>query len=213
MPDSQRRAAAQTQTQARTDLLAATRRLLVAQGPERLTSRAIAQVAEANLASITYYFGSKDNLVAEAMVGVARELIEPVVVQLESHDTEPVTNLLNAVQLLYRIFNENRSQLPGYIHTLASATNDGPARAEIQALHHRLGTVLATAIAEQQQQALLPTWIEPEPMAQLIVAAVNGVVIAAATNPDTIDETAIGAQLAQLLLSVRTTPETSGPGD
>lgn len=36
--------------------------------PERVTARAIADEAGANLASITYHFGSKDNLVTEAAV-------------------------------------------------------------------------------------------------------------------------------------------------
>ncbi|HET6213291.1 MAG TPA: TetR family transcriptional regulator, partial [Micromonosporaceae bacterium] len=35
---------------------------------ERVTARAIAQESGANLASITYHFGSKDNLVTAAVV-------------------------------------------------------------------------------------------------------------------------------------------------
>jgi len=45
--------------------------------PERVTARAIAEESGANLASITYHFGSKDELVTEAVIaGLDRWLAE-----------------------------------------------------------------------------------------------------------------------------------------
>ncbi len=188
----------------RTDLVEATQGLLASEGPDALTSRAIADSAGANLASITYYFGSKEHLVAEAMISLARTLIEPVVDHLARRDVDAVENLLGATQLLYRILDEHRSQLPGYVHSLAAATASDEVRSDIQTLHRSLVTVLAESIADQQQAGLLPDWISAEPMSQLIVAVVNGIVIAATVDPDRTDEVAIGTQFAQLLLAART---------
>lgn len=65
-------------------LLAAAGTLIAQEGTAAATSRAISARAGENLAAITYYFGSKDELVSEALIRHARTLIEPVVTELTS---------------------------------------------------------------------------------------------------------------------------------
>lgn len=61
----------------RANLLEGTLRCLERLPPERVTARAIAEESGANLASITYHFGSKDKLVTEAAItGLDRWLEE-----------------------------------------------------------------------------------------------------------------------------------------
>jgi AcrR family transcriptional regulator len=61
----------------RSNLIEGTLRCLERLPPERITARAIADESQANLASITYHFGSKDNLVTEAVIeGLDRWLAE-----------------------------------------------------------------------------------------------------------------------------------------
>ena len=61
----------------RATLVEGTLRCLQRLPPERLTARAIAEESGANLASIAYHFGSKDELVSEAVVaGLDRWLAE-----------------------------------------------------------------------------------------------------------------------------------------
>jgi AcrR family transcriptional regulator len=61
----------------RSQLIEGTLRCLERLPPERVTARAIAVESGANLASITYHFGSKDNLVTEAVIeGLDRWLAE-----------------------------------------------------------------------------------------------------------------------------------------
>jgi AcrR family transcriptional regulator len=61
----------------RSNLLEGTLRCLERLPPERITARAIAEESGANIASISYHFGSKDELVTEAVVaGLDRWLIE-----------------------------------------------------------------------------------------------------------------------------------------
>jgi AcrR family transcriptional regulator len=52
----------------RAQLIEGTLRCLERIPPERITARVIAAESGANLASITYHFGSKDNLVTEAVI-------------------------------------------------------------------------------------------------------------------------------------------------
>jgi AcrR family transcriptional regulator len=61
----------------RSRLIEGTLRCLEKLPPERVTARAIAAESGANLASIAYHFGSKDNLVTEAVIeGLDRWLVE-----------------------------------------------------------------------------------------------------------------------------------------
>jgi AcrR family transcriptional regulator len=61
----------------RANLIEGTLRCLEHLPPERVTARAIAEESEANLASIAYHFGSKDELVTEAVtIGLDRWLDE-----------------------------------------------------------------------------------------------------------------------------------------
>jgi AcrR family transcriptional regulator len=61
----------------RAKLVEGTLRCLEKLPPERVTARAITEEAGANLASIAYHFGSKDNLVTEAVIeGLDRWLAE-----------------------------------------------------------------------------------------------------------------------------------------
>lgn len=61
----------------RTQLIEGTLRCLERLPPERVTARVIADESGANLASITYHFGSKDELVTEAVIaGLDRWLAE-----------------------------------------------------------------------------------------------------------------------------------------
>lgn len=54
-------------TTTRARLLTATERLLLEQGYEQVSVRAICAAADANSAAVHYHFGSKDNLVAELL--------------------------------------------------------------------------------------------------------------------------------------------------
>jgi AcrR family transcriptional regulator len=71
----------------RTQLIDGTLRCLERLPPERVTARAIADESGANLASITYHFGSKDDLVTEAVVaGLDRWLAEIAAALAGAHD-------------------------------------------------------------------------------------------------------------------------------
>ncbi len=184
-------------------MLDATIGVLDTAGPEAATSRAIADAAGENLASITYYFGSKRELVNEAMVTVTRRLIQPAVAEFVDDGRDSIAKLLGAVQQLYRILNEHETLLGPYTHSLAAATTDAAIAAEVRSLHRELASVLAAAIVAQKHQGLLPDWVQPDSMAQLIVSLVNGVAVSIAIDPDATDPTALGSQFAQLLLAVR----------
>ncbi len=204
MKSDQRRASEDSNAPTKHKLIAATRQLLADGGAEGLTSRAIATAADANLASITYYFGSKEQLLTESMIATARELLAPVVAALRS-DGDPVAKMLESVLLLNRILQERRDDLAAYIHALAAAPSNPAIATALRGFHHDIGLLLAEQIDIQRSAGQLPAWVSSTEMARLIVAVVHGTLVASVLDPERTDESAIGAQFAQLLVQARTT--------
>lgn len=205
MSEMQRRSSEDSDARTRGKLIEATQQLLATAGAHALTSRAIASAADANLASITYYFGSKEQLVTESMIATARDLLAPVVLTLNS-DGEPTVKMLESVVLLNRILDEHRDDLSAYLHVLAASPTNPSIAAALRALHRDMARVLAEEIDVQRAAGQLPSWISPTVMAQLILAVVHGTLVASVVDPGNVDEAAIGAQFAQLLLGARSTP-------
>jgi len=205
MNQVQRRSSKGSDARTRGKLIEATQQLLATGGAHTLTARAIASAADANLASITYYFGSKEQLVTASMIATARNLLAPVVTTLRS-DGEPIAKMLETVVLLNRILDEHRDDLAAYLHALAASPTNPSIAAAVQALHRDMTQLLAEQIDVQRAAGQLPSWVSPTAMAQLIVAVVHGTLVASVVDPGHTDEAAIGAQFAQLLLGARTTP-------
>src|SRR6266540_3097970 len=169
-------------------LLEGTLKRLRERGVAGTTSRDIAAAAGVNLAAITYHFGSKDELVARALLHAVRQWLEPAKRAL-STDGDPAAKALEAIALLQRSFGEARDLLPRGIHELLG---------ELRAL-------LRDQIQDQKDDGLLPDWVEPDPMAALLLALADGIALHAALDPDAIDHQAIAVQVAQLLLAARST--------
>lgn len=205
MISNQRRSSTDSDAPTRSKLIEATRQLLAASGADALTSRTIAATADANLGSITYYFGSKEQLVTESMIASARDVLTPVVATL-STDGDPTTKLLQSVDLLNRILVEHRDDLAVYVHALAAAPTNPSIATALQGLHRDMGQLLADQISVQRSAGQLPPWVSPAAMAQLIIAVVHGTLLASVIDPGHTDEAAIAAQFTQLLLGARTTP-------
>ena len=178
------------------------RRALATGGPEAATSRAITERAGENLAAVTYWFGSKDALLAEAMIRQARSLIDPVIGELTG-DTPPLERLLRAVQMLNSLFQQRQAELPAYLDCLATSARDDRVGAALRQLLGDLKARLAAEMAAQQAEGIIPAWVRPEPMAELIIAVVNGTAASAAVDPAGSDPAGVAAQFVGLLLASR----------
>jgi hypothetical protein len=82
---------------------------------------------------------------------------------------------------------------------LASAVHREDIAIPLRSLH---ADVLAELEAELEflvAEDLIPTWVRPAAMAQLIVALVNGVALGLSVNPQTTNALDIGQQFVALL--------------
>lgn len=187
-------------------LLLATRATIAEGGLGAVTAREVAGRAQANLASIGYHFGSKDALVAQALVDDVTELVEPVLELLEPSG-EPVERAAAAITMLNQILDASTTRIPTYLAALSQAPHDAEVRDRLAALFAEVRERLAVNIAEQAGAQQLPDWVDPTAMAALVVAVVQGVVVSAALEPTPATGAGpqdVAGQLLGLLLAVRT---------
>lgn len=189
-------------TDTRQRLVDATRDCLVRGGLAATTSRGITNAAGANLGAITYHFESKDQLVAAALLDGLRRWLAPAIDVLGGVG-EPAERTMAAIQTLLTTFEDHRGDAPLYLEALVQAPRMETLRRELLGLWKELRGLLAQQMREMQADGLLPSWVQPEAMAPLLIAVANGLVMQATIDPDGSDLTAMSSQFGLLLLAAR----------
>lgn len=195
----------------RDQLIRATREAIRDVGMPATTAREIVGRASANLASIPYHFGTKDALVAEALVAEAHELVAPVLTLLES-DRPAAERATEAVAMLSELFEASRPQVPVYLAALAAAPHAPGVRSGLGSLWADLRARLADDIARQVDERRLPEWVSPSAMAAAILSLVNGVIVASVIDPDGPHHREVAAQFLALLLAAGVPGPDGGSG-
>ncbi len=186
----------------RQDLLDAARTTVRHHGLAGASSREITRTAGVNLGAITYHFGSKDDLIAEALFGELERRVAPALALLEG-DGSPEGRLLSVVQVLSEEFERSRDDTLVYFEALLLAARDERYRRSALAMYESLRARLADTLRELADHGQVPAWVTPEPMAALIIAVANGIALQSQLDPDGPDHRAMSGAFAQLLLAAR----------
>ena len=189
-------------TDTRQALLQATRACVGRKGLAATTSRDITAEAGANLAAITYHFGSKDGLVSEALLEELRTWLTPTL-EVLGGDGDPSTRTMLAIQTLMTTFGQHRAAAPAYVQAVAQAPMLPSLQTGLIKLWADLRGLLAGDIMAIQQRGELPSWIEPTTMAAVLVAVANGLVLHVTVDPDGPSLSDMASQFGALLLTVR----------
>jgi AcrR family transcriptional regulator len=208
VPPKRRRAAAGS-SDTRRQLLDAARRCVRDKGLTGATSREITAAAGANLAAITYHFGSKDDLVAEALFEEIVRRVEPALHHLEASD-DPVAGMLDAVRELLAEFERTRRDTVVYLEALLLAARDARYRRRALEIHRTIGRRLAELIRRLRDEGVVAPWVDPEAMAALLLAVANGIALQTLIDPSGPGHEALAGQFAGLLLAASGDP--GGPG-
>ncbi|MGH2988016.1 MAG: TetR/AcrR family transcriptional regulator [Solirubrobacterales bacterium] len=116
----------------RSNLIEGTLRCLERLPPERVTARAIAAESGANLASIAYHFGSKDELVTQAAIeGLDRWLAEVAAGLGEVGSQEPAARLRRAGEVIETSRKRHTGLARNYVSALAKAQHDPRVKATL----------------------------------------------------------------------------------
>jgi AcrR family transcriptional regulator len=109
----------------RSNLVEGTLRCLERLPPERITARAIAEESGANLASIAYHFGSKDNLVTEAAItGLDRWLEEIDAALADLPSQTPAARFLRAAEVIEASRQRHIGLVRNFVGALGKAQHD-----------------------------------------------------------------------------------------
>lgn len=189
----------------RKQLVAATRRCIATKGLAGTTSRDITSAAEANLASITYHFGSKEQLVATALLDALREWIAPTLDVLAGGG-DPSARTVVAIQTLTETFEQHRDEAPVYLEALVQAPRIDALQVRLTELWSELRQLLAEHMTKMQDGGELAAWVRPEAMAAMLIAVANGLVMQSVLDPDGPTLPAMTSQFGALLLAARKNP-------
>src|SRR5207302_1932165 len=137
------------------------------------SSRDIAAAEGVNLQAITYHFGSKEDLVAGALLRAVRAWVEPVLAILR-RDEDPATRMFAAAEALQRSLEEARVMVPVYLEAIVHSRRNEPLREGLEALVGELRRFLRDQITELRAGGYLPSWVDPDAMAMLLVAVADG---------------------------------------
>jgi AcrR family transcriptional regulator len=201
--DVQRRSKDRRDTGTRQRLISAAKECLRIHGVAQTSSRLIADTAGANLGAITYYFGSKDHLVAVTLADELRDWTKPVLDLLTSA-SDPAAGLLAAVSTLNTTFEEQRDRAPGLLEVFVHAARDLDTRDPVTRIWTHLRHRLAAVIDELRTRGAVPQWVAPDAMAALILAVGAGTIVSTTLDPDGVDHRDIATQFASLLLAAQT---------
>lgn len=113
--------------------------------PERVTARVIAAESGANLASITYHFGSKDNLVTAAVVeGLDRWLAEIARGLDDLAGQSPAARFRRAAEVVADTRARHTGLAHNFLGALARARHDPRVREQLAAGFHRSRPAVAS---------------------------------------------------------------------
>ncbi len=173
------------------------------EGIAAATSRRITEVAGANLAAITYHFGSKDELIGDAIVEQLRSWTEPLTAALRSHpgDVEAHDAQIVGVvaQLLSRFAAERKDVDAMVTIVLTNSTLPGVRRAAAKWLRELRAVATATMV-QQQAAGLVPDTVTPEAMAGVFTAFALGLVAQDALDPKAPPVGAVVTEFLQFLV-------------
>jgi AcrR family transcriptional regulator len=161
----------------RSNLIEGTLRCLERLPPERLTARAIVEESGANLASINYHFGSKDNLVTEAVIeGLDRWLadIDSRLGELESQ--QPAVRFRRALEVVETSRRRHTGLAKNFLGALAKAQHDPRIREMLAAGFQRTRPNVASLLGLGSDQA-------GEDAGGLVLALFNGLLFQALLDP------------------------------
>jgi AcrR family transcriptional regulator len=162
----------------RSNLLEGTLRCLERLPPGRVTARAIAAESGANIASIAYHFGSKDELVTEAVIAGLDLWLEEIAGALgELERLEPAARLQRAATAIEATRRHHAGLARNFLGALAKAQHDRRIRAALADGFRRTRPRVAALLGLGEDQA-------GEDAAGLVHSLFTGLLFQALLDPD-----------------------------
>jgi AcrR family transcriptional regulator len=167
------------------------------------TARDIVKVSGANLGSIGYHYGSKEQLLDQALLEGVKRWFEPLIASAAAASDELAPRLREVIRALLETLPRNRPLVIAYFEALVRAERSETLRAQLATSFHELHL----ALAENLRLALASDDPDRDTtadvVASLISAILDGLIIRWLIDPSRLCDTdglAIAAEQALAVL-------------
>lgn len=187
----------------REQLLAAARKLLETQGYAHITARDLVAASGTNLASIGYHFGSKAELLAEAIGEVLEEWTTTLAtIAMADPTASPIEHATTAWAAMLAQLPRRRPLLLSFMEALAQAERDPKLREQFAGFYRRCRFQVAQLVAESLGHPDPRDADDPlcDAIASFVIAVCDGLAVQSLLDPTHLpDQAAFRAGLAALL--------------
>jgi AcrR family transcriptional regulator len=162
----------------REQLLSAARRLLESQGYARITARDLVAASGTNLASIGYHFGSKEELLNEAIGGALREWCDQVADMVVAKGSPtPVERIRDAWLVMLAALPDRRALLLSFVEALAQAERTPHLREQFGVFYRDARDRVAVLVAANHGEGATAEepWVQA--LASFVIAVCDGLAV------------------------------------
>lgn len=171
-------------TDNRAALLKGARQCLEQIGYARTTARDVARAAGVSLGAIGYHFGSKEELLNEAIAEGFRDWIAsfvPLVVDTDSRGIDAAVR--QAIPQFFRLMEDNRPLLIAFIEAMAQSEHVPVLRAQLADQYRQSRLAATEMITESIGPQLARAGLDPTTLSSLILALVDGLIMQCLVDP------------------------------
>jgi len=153
-------------------------------GYARTTARDVAQAAGVSLGAIGYHFGSKEELLNEAIADGFRDWIAsfaPLVVDSDARGLD--FSARQAIPQFFRLMENSRPLLIGFIEAMAQAEHIPELRAQLADQYRQSRETAVGMIQSALGPQLAQAGLDPITISSLILALVDGLIMQYLVDP------------------------------
>ena len=169
----------------RESLLAAARDLVQDQGYANVTARDLVAASGTNLASIGYHFGSKDDLLQEAINGLLDEWNEHLRgIAMGDPDAAPTDRVAASWRALLSGLPARRALFTAELEATARAARSEPLRQRVAAHLEQTRELYAEAVTAALGEEGRKQGVDPRAVASFLIAVGDGLLLQHLIDPD-----------------------------
>jgi AcrR family transcriptional regulator len=184
----------------RENLLEAAIRCLQANGYAGTSARDLAAESGASLASIGYHFGSKDELLAKALLRGFGDWVRRIgEITVAPGDVSPPERAATALAAARESFEAQQPLLVAFIEAMAQARHSDELREQMASLYREGRQAVAEIVRESLGEHAGTLRADPKVIASLVIATIDGLALQWLLDPA---DTPSGEELANALAEV-----------
>jgi AcrR family transcriptional regulator len=170
------------------------------EGFSAATSRRITEAAGANLAAITYHYGSKDALIGAALVEQLQGWTAPLTEAMAAGDPDPDAKVAVAITTMLDRFAVNGRDVVAIFRAVLTDDTLPGVRDAVARWLQEFRAFVAAVVTEQQAAGLVPDTVDPEPLAAAFTAFGLGVIAQSAVDPSPPSANLVISEFLKLLV-------------